>query len=334
MPLIPDFDLTAHNTLALRAVSRFGAYLDSAEAVPAFFAEAEAAGLAPRLLGSGSNVVLSSDFDGVTGLVTMAGRRILAADGNSILLEAEAGEIWHELVAWSVAEGLGGLENLAGIPGTAGAAPVQNIGAYGAELADHFDSLLAYDRQARAMRRLGRADMAFGYRDSLLKQQAGRFVVVSLRLRLPRLWRPNLRFAGLAELADTAGLAPHQVMERVVGLRGSKLPDWRTEPNAGSFFKNPVVPAEAVAPIRAEFPTAPAFEQPGGLIKLSAGWLIEQSGLKGFRLGPVGISDRHALVVVNHGGGSAEDIKTLADHVRAGVAARFGITLQEEPIYL
>jgi len=334
MLLIPDFDLSTHNTLALRARSRFGARLETPEAVPALFAEAEARGLAVRLLGSGSNVVLSPDFDGITALMTMTGRAILGEDETGVLIEAAAGETWHDLVAWSVGQGLGGLENLAGIPGTAGAAPVQNIGAYGAELADSFDSLLAFDRAEGEMRRLARAEMAFGYRDSLLKQLPGRFVVVSLRLRLPRPWQPNLRFAGLADLADSGGLTPARVMERVVGLRKSKLPDWRTHPNAGSFFKNPVVgPAEAV-PILAEFPDAPAFPQPGGLVKLSAGWLIEQSGLKGFRLGPVGISERHALVVVNHGRGSADDIAALAGHVRAVVADRFGITLSEEPVFL
>ncbi|WP_323013471.1 UDP-N-acetylmuramate dehydrogenase [Devosia sp.] len=334
MPLISDFDLSAHNTLALRARSRFGALLDTPEAVPALFEEAEAKGLAVRLLGSGSNVVLSPEFDGVTALMTIAGRAILSEDETGVLIEVAAGEIWHDLVAWTVGQGLGGLENLAGIPGTAGAAPVQNIGAYGAEVADGFESLLAYDRVAGDMRRLTRPEMAFGYRDSLLKQQPGRFVVVSLRLRLSRPWQPNLRFAGLAELAGSAGLTPLQVMDRVVGLRQSKLPDWRTHPNAGSFFKNPIVEEAEAAPVLAEFPGAPAFAQPGGLVKLSAGWLIEQSGLKGFTLGPVGISARHALVVVNHGGGSADDIRALAAHVRATVVARFGVTLHEEPVFL
>lgn len=334
LSLIPDFDLSARNTLALTARSRFGVLLDRPEQIEALFALAEERNLPLRLLGGGSNVVLSEHFEGITALLATKGRRIVATHADAVVVEAAAGEIWHDLVTWTVEQGLGGLENLALIPGTVGAAPVQNIGAYGAELADFFDSLTAYDRLEGRAREFGPAECAFGYRDSLFKRSPGRFVVLSLRLRLPKPWQPNLRFAGLAELAGETELSPALVMARVIALRQSKLPDWRLTPNAGSFFQNPIVTQEQAAPILVEFPAAPNFAQTDGRLKLSAGWLIEQSDLKGFRLGPAGISERHALVVVNYGGAVASDIAALAAHVKRTVLARFGVALHEEPIFL
>jgi len=332
--LIPDFDLSSRNTLALRARSRFGICVTEAGMLPALFETAAGMGLPLRILGGGSNVVLAPAFEGITALVALAGRRVVEEDGQAVLVEAAAGETWHDFVAWTIAQGFGGLENLAGIPGTAGAAPVQNIGAYGAELADLFDSLVAYDRQTGAERVFGPQDCAFAYRDSVFKHEPERHVVLSIRLRLPRRWTPNLGFAGLSELAEAAEITPKAVMARVLALRGSKLPDWRVDPNAGSFFQNPIVSAAEAEPVLREFPAAPNFAQPDGRLKLSAGWLIEKSGLKGFRMGKVGMSERHALVVVNHGGAEQADVAALAAHVKATVRARFGVQLHEEPVFL
>lgn len=332
--LIPDFDLSARNTLALRAQSRWGAVLDAADQVPALFAMARERGLPLRILGGGSNVVLSSGFDGITAVVATAGRSVIAEAEDHVLVEAAAGETWHDFVAWTVEQGFGGIENLAGIPGTVGAAPVQNIGAYGAEVADVFESLVAFDTVAKSLRTFAAGDCAFAYRDSVFKHEPNRYVVLSLRLRLPRPWTPNLRFAGLSELSEQSDISPHTVMERVLFLRGSKLPDWRVTPNAGSFFQNPIVTVDEAAPVLAAFSNAPNFPQADGRTKLSAGWLIEQSGLKGFRMGRAGISERHALVVVNLGEADAGDIASLAAHVKATVKARFGIALHEEPVFL
>jgi UDP-N-acetylmuramate dehydrogenase len=331
--LIPDFDLSARNTLALKARSRFGLVIDSADMLAPLLAHARSSSLPLRILGGGSNVVLAEHYDGITALIALSGRKIVEETADHVLVEAAAGETWHDLVAWTIDQGLGGLENLALIPGTAGAAPVQNIGAYGAELADFFHSLTAYDRQTGETRSFDRAACAFAYRDSAFKQQPDRFVVLSLRLALPRDWQTNLRFAGLTDLADAPGLSPRLVMDRVIALRTSKLPDWRVNPNAGSFFQNPILSPESAQPVLAEFPDAPNYPQAGGLTKLSAGWLIEKSGLKGFRMGPVGISERHALVVVNHGGATQADVAALAAHVKASVLKRFGVALHEEPIF-
>jgi UDP-N-acetylmuramate dehydrogenase len=334
LSLIPDFDLSARNTLALKARSRFGLVLDAPDQVPAAFALAEKRGLGLRILGGGSNVVLSPEFEGITALVAIKGRSIREETDEHVLVEAAAGENWNDLVAYTVKAGFGGIENLALIPGTVGAAPVQNIGAYGAEIADVFESLTAYDSATGEVVEFSRQDCGFAYRDSVFKQQAGRFVVLSLRLRLPKPWQPNLGFAGLSELAGRDDLTPGLVMDQVIALRQSKLPDWRVTPNAGSFFQNPIVAPSQVEPILAKFPNAPKYPQADGKLKLSAGWLIEQAGLKGFTLGPAGISERHALVVVNHGGASADDISALASHIKATVRARFGVELHQEPVLL
>jgi UDP-N-acetylmuramate dehydrogenase len=329
LTLIPDYDLGARNTLALRARSRFGIEITDAEQLPALFAS----GQPVRILGGGSNVVLAPQFDGITALLAIRGRQLID-DGDAVVLEAAAGESWHDIVAFAVDAGHGGLENLALIPGTIGAAPVQNIGAYGAELADSFERLTAFDRRSGNTVTFDRAGCRFGYRHSVFKEQPDRYVVLSVRLRLPKAWAPNLGFAGLAELAEAADITPRMVMDQVVTLRQSKLPDWRVTPNAGSFFQNPIVTLDEARPVLDEFPTAPSFLQPDGRTKLSAGWLIEKAGLKGFRMGKVGISDRHALVLVNHGGGEQADIAALAGHIKTTVGDRFGIRLHEEPVFL
>lgn len=332
LALIPDFDLSARNTLALRASSRLGTLITDPAMVPEVIATAEAQGLPLRILGGGSNVVLAPNFDGITAIMAIRGRRILEATEYGVFVDAAAGETWHDVVTATVELGIGGIENLALIPGTAGAAPVQNIGAYGVELADVLDSLVAYDRLERRERRFLKADCAFAYRDSLFKQEPDRYVVLSLRLHLPARWSPNLNFAGLGDIEGE--VTPRSVMDRVVALRNSKLPDWRVTPNAGSFFQNPIMPVADAQRVLNEFPTAPAFPQPDGRLKLSAGWLIEKSGLKGFHLGSAGISDRHALVVINLGGATANDIATLAEHVKDTVRNRFGVQLHEEPVFL
>ena len=182
-----------------------------------------------------------------------------------------------------------------------------------------------------AARTFLREECAFAYRDSLFKHEPDRYVVLSLRLLLPTPWVPNQNFAGLADIAGD--VTPRALMERVVALRNSKLPDWRVTPNAGSFFQNPIVSEEEAQKVLDEFATAPAFPQADGRLKLSAGWLIEKSGLKGFRLGPVGMSERHALVLVNYGGAVAGDVRALAEHVKRTVRERFGVQLHEEPVF-
>lgn len=328
-PLPLNYDLTSHNTLGLRARTHYARAIADEADLADLFAAADAEGLAVRVLGGGSNVILSEDFSGITALMALRGRTLTEAADGSVVVEARAGENWHELVGWTVGQGLWGLENLAGIPGTVGAAPIQNIGAYGVELCDRFVSLDAYERSSGRFVTLDRAACRFAYRHSVFKEQPGRYVVTRVRLALSRNGAPELGYRELANLGAVDN--PGAVMDAVVTLRNSKLPDWRVLGNVGSFFHNPIVSDAVGKAFTAAHPAGPAFPQADGAIKLSAGWLIEQAGLKGYRLGSVGVSDRHALVLVNHGGATRTELMALADHIVAVVQERFGITLKREP---
>ena len=327
MPL--NFDLTGHNTLGLRASTHYARRIEDASELPELFAQAERDGLPVRLLGGGSNVILGEHYDGITALMATRGKSLSEGADGAVLLEAQAGETWHDLVTWTVAQGLWGLENLALIPGTVGAAPIQNIGAYGVELCDRFHSLDAYDRTTGSVVTLGAADCRFAYRHSVFKEQPGRYVVTTVRLQLKRNGEPELSYRELSGLGSVDH--PARVMDAVIALRTSKLPDWRVLGNAGSFFHNPIVSATVGRAFGVANPTAPAYAQADGTIKLSAGWLIEQAGLKGYRSGPVGVSERHALVLVNYGGATRTDLMALAEHVVETVQQRFAIALKREP---
>ncbi|WP_332701771.1 UDP-N-acetylmuramate dehydrogenase [Devosia sp.] len=327
--MTPDFDLQRHNTLGLPARARFGATITQADELASLLSEAAARGLPFRVLGGGSNVVLRPVFDGVIGLMAIAGREILGRRGDHTLVRVGAGENWHRLVEWTIQHDLPGLENLAGIPGTVGAAPIQNIGAYGCELVERFESLVALDTEDNALKTFSRDDCDFSYRQSMFKRTPGRFIVVSVTLALPNAWRPNLGYPGLNTLASDTDA--RTIMQTVVAVRNRKLPDWRKLGNAGSFFHNPIVEADVADRLAADHPEAPRYPGADGRVKLSAAWLIERCGFKGHRLGSAGVSDQHALVVVNHGGATQQEISDLAGQIVSAVEARFGVRLVQEP---
>lgn len=288
------------------------------------------------VLGGGSNVILQPSLSGLVIKVETQGVRLLHEQDDEVVVEAQAGENWHGFVSNCLQQGWYGLENLALIPGTVGAAPVQNIGAYGVELDQRFHSLLAWNLHEGRLLELGPADCGFSYRDSVFKRaEPGHWLIVALRLRLSRAWKPVLDYPALSghpSLRETAKLTPEQVFEAVCDIRRSKLPDPSVLPNAGSFFKNPVVGNEDYARLHTLHPNIVAYPQEGGAYKLAAGWLIEQAGWKGRRMGPAGVHERQALVLVNHGGATADDIKQLAEAVKADVQARFGVLLEQEPV--
>ncbi|AJE49030.1 UDP-N-acetylmuramate dehydrogenase [Celeribacter indicus] len=321
------FDLSEHNTLGLAARALHGGFLTEPQDVAAAHDFASRRGLPFHLLGGGSNCVLAPEIEAVVGLVRLRGRSLDRSTPDLVRVTARAGESWADLVAWTVAQGIGGLENLAGIPGTVGAAPIQNIGAYGIELADVFDHLTALEVGTGRRLRFDRAACRFAYRHSRFKEAPGRYMVCDVTLALPQPWRPVLGYAGLDALDGP--VTPRRVMEAVLALRSAKLPDWRRTGNAGSFFHNPILPAEAVA----RLPEMPSHPVEGG-IKLSAGWLLEAAGLKGARHGGAGFSDQHALVLVNHGGATFEDVTALAARAVRTVETRFGVTLVQEPVTL
>lgn len=303
---------------------------------------ADLSGIAQRyprvfVLGGGSNVVLAPRLDSLVIKVESRGVRVLADSGDALIVEAQAGEVWHDFVALCIANGWNGLENLALIPGTVGAAPVQNIGAYGVELDQRFHSLLAWDLHERRQVEMSPAECGFAYRDSFFKHaEPGRWLIVAVRFRLPKPWRAVMNYPDLRQhpaLAQAgSAVTAAQVFDAVCEIRRRKLPDPALLGNAGSFFKNPIVSADHHEVIRAAHPDVVAYPQDGGFFKLAAGWLIEHTGWKGRRMGAVGVHDRQALVLVNYGGASAENIAMLADAIRRDVAARYGVMLEQEPV--
>ncbi len=325
MEIIENFDLSEHNTLGLEARARYGASLGSVEDIREALAFARHRALPFRLVGGGSNCVMAPGIDAVVGVMALRGRRIERAGADVFCVVASGGEIWDDLVDWTVGQGLGGLENLAGIPGTVGAAPVKNIGAYGVELSDVLVNVTVFDTVEDDVRVFAQADCGFGYRQSRFKAEPGRYVVLEVALALTRRWQPVLSYAGLDGLSGD--VTPSEIRQRVLTVRGSKLPDWRKTGNAGSFFHNPVVSqAQAEA-----LPEVTGYPAPGGK-KLSAGWLLEACGLKGYRLGGAGFSEAHALVLVNHGHATYADVRELAALAQARVRQRFGVTLVQEPV--
>lgn len=337
MNLRHDVDLRPFNSLALPG--RAARYLKIT--APAQLTVAEPAGERRFILGGGSNLVLSGDFDGLVLHMAIPGKRLLKEDGEAWYIEAGAGENWHDFVQWTLVRGWPGLENLSLIPGQVGAAPIQNIGAYGLEVGECLQSLTAWDFEKRTFRTVDRRECRFAYRDSLFKQQgwhlSGRLAIVSVIFRLPKAWRANTRYADVAqELAarEIAAPTPRDVAAAIVAVRRRKLPDPAELPNCGSFFHNPVVEATRATALAADYPTLPRYPQPDGRVKLAAGWLIEQAGWKGRYLGPVGMYEKQALVLVNRGGAHGDDVTRTMAAVQAAVRAKFALELTPEPIFL
>lgn len=294
-------------------------------------------GRAPKfILGGGSNIILTRDMPQLVLKVEVAGRRLVEERPDAWVVEAGAGENWHEFVAWTLAQGWPGLENLALIPGTVGAAPVQNIGAYGLELKDRFESLDAVDLVTGRSVTLGAAICAFGYRDSVFKHAlAGRTLITRVRLRLPRPWQPVLGYLDLERKMRESGVAapsPQQIFDWVCAIRRAKLPDPARIGNAGSFFKNPVVTPEQCRDIIGRDPEVVHYPLPDGSVKLAAGWLIDACGWKGKAVGGAAVYEKQALVLVNRGGAIGSEVMTLARAIQESVYGRFGIRLEPEPV--
>jgi UDP-N-acetylmuramate dehydrogenase len=284
--------------------------------------------------------VLTRDVAQVVLKVEVRGLRLVETRDDAWIVEAGGGEGWHDLVAWTLEQGLPGLENLALIPGTVGAAPVQNIGAYGLELAERFESLDAVDLVTGRSVTLDAAACRFGYRDSVFKHTgfgglAGKSLITRVRLKLPRPWQPVLGYLDLERKRHETGVeAPdaRTIFDWVCAIRRAKLPDPATLGNAGSFFKNPVVTAEQCRDIIGRDPHVVHYVLPDGRCKLAAGWLIDACGWKGKSIGRAGVYDKQALVLVNRGGASGAEVVTLARAIQESVYGRFGIRLEPEPV--
>ena len=338
LPIVPDQPLDSFNTFRIPARARRYLRVTSAEQLTAVRADPELSSLPRLVLGGGSNLLFTRDFEGLVLHMAIEGRAVLGEHGGKILVRAGAGENWHGFVQFTLEQGLGGLENLSLIPGTVGAAPIQNVGAYGVETKDVFHSLTAFDFASGELRTLDAAACRFGYRDSIFKHDEGRgLVVLDVTFALPVNWQPNLRYAELANAARDAGLdapTPAQVGRLVEDIRRRKLPDPREIGNAGSFFKNPVVSGDECARLLEHYPNLVHHAQPDGTEKLAAGWLIDQCGWKGQSLGQAGVYPKQALVLVNLGGATGLDVVRLAEAIQSDVAARYGVALEPEPVFV
>lgn len=335
-----DVNLRALNTFGLPAVAHTLVRIARDADVRRLLAHPEH-GRAPKLvLGGGSNLILSRDPPAVVLRVEVMGRRLLAERDDAVIVECGAGENWHDVVRWTLDSGWPGLENLALIPGTVGAAPVQNIGAYGLELKDRFESLDAVDLVTGRTVTLDARACAFGYRDSVFKHGgfgglAGKSLITRVRLRLPRPWQPVLGYLDLERrIAETGIRAPaaRTIFDWVCAIRSAKLPDPAQIGNVGSFFKNPIVSAEQCRDIIGRDPEIVHYPLPDGSVKLAAGWLIDACGWKGKSVGRAAVYDRQALVLVNRGGASGAEVVTLARAIQESVYGRFGIRLEPEPV--
>ncbi|MBC7916189.1 MAG: UDP-N-acetylmuramate dehydrogenase [Rhodoferax sp.] len=346
--------LQAMNTFHIVAKAHALARIATVEDIQQLLADPEWAQTPKFVLGGGSNIVLTGDVKPLVLKVECMGRKLVGETARDFIVEAGGGEIWHDFVAWTLQEGYPGLENMALIPGTVGAAPVQNVGAYGVELQDRFESLDAIDLQTGQLFTLNAAQCAFGYRDSIFKhggniaaagQQAlglkDRALILRVRFALPKVWKPVLGYADIErKMAENQCTAPtaQQLFDWVCEVRRAKLPDPAVIGNAGSFFKNPTVSKEQCADIIAREPRVVHYNLADGSVKLAAGWLIDACGWKGKSVGQAGVYEKQALVLVNRGAGvngqgaTGGEVMTLAKAIQTSVYERFGILLEPEPV--
>lgn len=335
-----DAELTSLCSFAVPARTRYLATLEQEDELPAILEEADQRDLRVLVLGGGSNMLFTQDFPGLVLKVALRGIHV-RSDSEHVLLTVAAGENWHALVQYCLQNGYHGLENLALIPGSVGAAPVQNIGAYGVELSDVLVELRYYDREQRCVSVLTAAQCELGYRDSIFKHALkNRAIILSVTLRLSRAPALRLDYPALQQaLAGVSNPGPQQLFDAVCAVRRSKLPDPARLGNAGSFFRNPVITQAHYQQLLKDWPQLPGYLQSGtasgsdaaaGYIKLPAAWLIERAGWKGKRQGDAGVHEQQALVLVNHGQARGRDILQLAQAIARSVQQQFAIRLEPE----
>lgn len=334
MRVFENADLTEANSFGVRARARYLAILESNEDFSRLGEKKSIGGQRTLILGAGSNVLFTDDYDGVVALVRNRGVELLDADANYWYLRAAAGESWDELVRWSLSQGYAGLENLTSIPGSVGAAPIQNIGAYGVELKDRFETLEALSLNDGCIREFPLEACEFDYRTSCFKRrEKSRYVITSVTLRLPRKPDFQVGYRGVRKALEAepeATLSANRISRAISAIRTAKLPDPKRLGNAGSFFKNPTVDDASLDRLHMQHGRMPAFPQADGGHKLSAAWLIERCGWKGCRRGDAGVYRHHSLVLVNHGAATGREIWALAEDIRNSVIDTFGIKLVPE----
>jgi UDP-N-acetylmuramate dehydrogenase len=342
LPIQYNYSLRNHNTFGIDAKARAYLSVTDLEQLQVVRHD-EALSKMPRLvLGGGSNVLLTDDFDGLVLHLCNSGIEVIGEDADAVYIRAAAGENWHRFVLWTLAHGFGGLENLSLIPGSVGASPIQNIGAYGVEVKDCLDSVTIFDFDSGSIGKIDNAACRFGYRDSVFKHELkDRAIVISVTFALPKQWKPNIRYTDVAQELAARGFSssaplptPHEISDAVIAIRTRKLPDPAQIGNAGSFFKNPIVHDKERLVLLAQYPQLVNYEQPDGTYKLAAGWLIDQCGWKGKSAGTAGVYEKQALVLVNRGKAKGQDIVALARSIQEDVHKQFGVWLEPEPVFV
>ncbi len=323
--------LQSLNTMGVESTARSFVKLTYPSQLPEIVSEAESRQLVIRVLGGGSNVILPACVDALVVFMANKGVEIIAEDDQSVLVKVQAGENWHEFVTWAVSQNFCGIENLALIPGSVGAAPVQNIGAYGVEVGEIVERVAVFDLATKCEAELMPVECEFGYRDSLFKKKENRYLILNVVFRLKKVFSPVLGYGPLARLKQKKNLAVLDVYNEIVNIRTAKLPSPEQLPNAGSFFKNPIVTSDKLTSLLKAYPDLIHFPYLSGH-KLAAGWLIDKAGLKG-RSGEngVGCYEKQALVVVNPERASAISVMKWASRVAEAVEDKFGVALEVEP---
>lgn len=344
-----NVDLTQYNTMGFTAHAANYLAIEADDDLAAFFQNNDTpqARIDCFVLGGGSNLVLTRDVTGVVLHMRQRGIRIVDESSSHVRVAVAAGEVWHHWVMHCVEQGWLGLENLALIPGSVGACPVQNIGAYGVEVKDTIDYVKAWDRAQHVWVHLSNAECGFAYRDSVFKrewltvggQPQSRYIITEVVFKLLKdasQWRPKMAYGDVAamatSLAGSETIQAKHVAQAIISIRQSKLPDPAVLGNAGSFFKNPIVSVQQLEKLKVSFPTIPNYPQADASVKIAAGWLVEQAGYKGMRDGAVGVYEKQALVLVHHGGGHGCDLMALAQRISDGVFAKFEVRISPEPI--
>jgi len=347
-----NISLKKYNTFGIEAKALQLVRLKSESDLQAILADPQLASLPKFILGGGSNIVITADVKPLVLKVEMMGKRLVSEDAKAWIVEAQAGEDWHEFVKWTLENGWPGLENMAMIPGTVGASPVQNIGAYGVEFQDRFESLDAINLQTGELMQMQAAHCGFGYRDSVFKHGpgqtvgashamglGGRALITKVRFRLPKAWRAETGYTDIQKrVSESGNKSPTamQIFEMVCSIRKAKLPQPEVIGNVGSFFKNPTVSADQCADIIAREPKLVHYQLSNGEYKLAAAWLIDACGWRGKTVGHAGVYEKQALILVNKGAANRPctggEVVTLAQAIQTSVYERFGIRLEIEPV--
>lgn len=330
-----NVSLKPFNTFGIEATAAYYAVAESVEDIKEVLSNPVVKGLPLLVLGGGSNMLLTQDFNGLVLHIKIKGFSVVEENDDYVVVEVGAGEVWHQFVLWAIEKGLGGVENLSLIPGSVGAAPMQNIGAYGVEIKEVFQSLKALNIAELTTRIFEKEECRFGYRESIFKREVkGQYIITHVSFKLSKKPVFNTSYGAIetelqAQGVDANHINIKAISNAVVQIRQSKLPDPAQIGNAGSFFKNPVVSAEKVAELKAKYPDMPAYPS-GENQKLAAGWLIEQCGWKGYREGDTGVHKNQALVIVNYGNAKGNELYALSEKVLQSVKEKFGVELERE----